>query len=154
MVKRFSHHFQVAAPLEEVAEFHQESLALKKLTPFPIFIQVHKQEELGEGSIADFTMWLGPFPVRWVALHKNMDPLRGFTDIQTRGPFAYWEHTHTFRALDAQTSEVIDEINALPGITFLNKIVSYMMWSGLPLLFAFRSWATRKIVEGRVAEKR
>ena len=144
MLKKYVHHFKVVAPLEKVAEFHQDSLALKKLTPFPIFVQVHKQEPLGEGSISDFTMWLGPFPVRWIAQHKSVDPLCGFTDVQIRGPFSYWEHRHTFKWLDPQTSEIIDEINASMGRTSVGKLVSYFMWLGLPFLFAYRGRATRR----------
>ena len=149
MVMQFVNRFKVAAPLEVVAEFHQDRLALKKLTPFPILVQLHKQEPLGEGSIADFTMWLGPFPVRWVAQHKAVDPLYGFTDVQIRGPFRSWEHRHTFRRLDRQTSEIVDEINASMGRTADKKLVSQLMWLGLPLLFAYRRWATRRWIQRR-----
>jgi len=149
MEKRFLHRFEVTAPLIKVAEFHQDSLALKKLTPFPLFIQLNNQEPLDEGSIADFTMWLGPLPVRWVARHKDVDPLCGFTDVQIQGPFCYWEHRHKFEQVDPQTSEIIDEIRAALGRGPLEKLVSYFMWIGLPVLFAYRSWATRRWIQRR-----
>lgn len=152
MVKRYSHNFRVAAPLESVAEFHRDSQALKLLTPFPLSVQVHRQEPMGEESIVDFTLWLGPFPVRWVAQHKDIDPVHGFTDVQVRGPFAYWEHKHTFNSVDERTSTVEDDIQALMGKTPIKWIVCLLMWVGLPLLFAYRSWATRNLVEKRWRE--
>jgi len=68
-METFTITFQVKTPIQAVAEFHSSTNALKKLTPFPVIVQIHQLEPLGEGSMAEFTMWFGPFPVRWVAQH-------------------------------------------------------------------------------------
>ena len=64
----FNYSFEVDAPLTAVSEFHHDTRALKKLSPPPIFAQIHDYEPLGEGSMADFTLWFGPFPIHWVCL--------------------------------------------------------------------------------------
>jgi ligand-binding SRPBCC domain-containing protein len=87
-------------------------------------------------------MWFGPIPIRWRAVHSNVDPNRGFTDTQTAGPFADWQHRHTFTALDENTTLVEDHIQAQPG-----GLVSRVMWLTLPILFAYRAWRTRRAVE-------
>jgi len=143
-MRHFRHAFMVEAGLEAVAQFHQDTRALKKLTPPPVFAQLHQVQPLAEGSLAEFTMWMGPFPVRWLARHENVDPQKGFTDVQERGPFKSWRHIHTFRSLDENRSEVQDEIFAEPGLGFYNGLVSRLMWLNLPILFAYRGWATRR----------
>ena len=146
-MKPFSHRFQVRAPLERVAEFHHEAGVLKLLTPPPLFLQFHELQPLGEGSISDFTMWVGPLPIRWVATHSEVDPLHGFTDTQVRGPFERWVHRHSFIKEDDNVTEVVDEIQAQPGRHPFWYLVSWFMRLTLPLLFAYRAWRTRKALE-------
>ncbi len=133
--------------MERVAAFHHGSRALQQLTPPPLFVQLHDIQPLGENSKVDFTMWLGPLPVRWVAAHSNIDRLHGFTDTQVQGPFAHWVHRHEFRAIDEETTEILDEIQAEPGEHPFWGLVSWFMWLSLPILFAYRGWAVRRAVE-------
>lgn len=141
-MKTFKRSFVVAAPVEAVARFHSDTRALKRLNLPGLFLQFHRLEPVAEGSLADFTIWLGPIPIRWQASHFDVDTNRGFTDVQTRGPFAQWRHCHSFEILDDQNSRVSDEIKAQPG-----SLISHLMWAGMPLLFAYRAWRTRRILE-------
>ena len=63
----FDFTFSVRAPLQAVAAFHHDTRALKRLTPPPVFVQIHSMEPLAEGSRSEFSMWFGPVPLRWVA---------------------------------------------------------------------------------------
>jgi ligand-binding SRPBCC domain-containing protein len=108
----YIHRFHVQAPLERVAEFHRDSRALRWLTPPPIFVQFHMIQPLSEGSVSEFTMWLGPIPIHWVAVHSNVTTLHGFTDTQTSGPFESWIHKHQFRPVGELSTEIIDEVDA------------------------------------------
>ncbi len=144
---RYERRFRIPAGLDEVAKFHQNASALKRLTPPPVFVQIHRVEPLAENSLAEFTMWMGPFPIRWLARHVQVDPKTGFTDVQERGPFKSWLHRHRFTPVDDNSTEVLDEINAEPGSGFINGFVSRMMWISLPLLFAYRAWVTRKSIQ-------
>lgn len=100
--------FTVNAPLEAVAAFHDNTSALKKLNPPPIVVQLHRVDPLGEGSVSEFTLWMGPLPIRWRAVHSDVSDY-GFTDTQENGPLAYWKHTHSFAAVDAQTTRVSEQ---------------------------------------------
>ena len=141
----FDYSFTVNAPLEAVAEFHRNPLALKQLTPPPMLMQVHRFEPLSEGSVSDFTLWLGPVPFHWIAIHSNVDFPHGFTDTQQQGPMKYWAHTHTFTAESEQVSRVSEHIeyeyrSGLPGL------LSRLLFSGpgLTLLFTYRKMMTRR----------
>ena len=94
----------------------------------------------------DFTMWLGPFPVRWVARIEDVSDAR-FVDRQIRGPFRKWIHTHTFQPIDAQQTEVIDQVEVELGTHWGWRVIGYMMWLNLPVLFAFRQWKTKRLLE-------
>lgn len=141
-MKSFSHRTRVRASISRVAAFHHDTRVLKQLSPPPVIVQLHEFEPLAENSRADFTLWLGPFPVRWVALHSAVEPLRGFTDTQIAGPFKSWVHRHSFEKIDEYTTDVVDEIQAEPG-----GFVSHFMWLNLPFMFAYRGWVTRRVCE-------
>ena len=146
-MKTFTNTFRVNAPLQAVADFHSSTTALKRLTPFPVIVQIHHLEPLAEGSMADFTMWFGPFPVRWLAQHVQVDPLNGFTDVQIAGPMLIWEHTHSFRAISDQVTEIRDYIEYAhrPGIKIFWTRLLYASLM-LKFLFLYRSLITRKAV--------
>jgi ligand-binding SRPBCC domain-containing protein len=146
-MKSYTHRFQVRAPLEQVAEFHRDTRALQQLTPPPLIVRFNEIQPLSEGSIADFTMWLGPLPINWVASHSDVDPLEGFTDTQIDGPFDQWVHRHSFAALEENLTEVKDQIQARPGKGFLKGLISRFMWFNLPILFAYRAWRTKRALE-------
>jgi ligand-binding SRPBCC domain-containing protein len=94
----FTYTFTVKAPLSAVSAFHHDTRILKKLTPPPLWVQIHQFEPLSDGAKAEFTLWFGPIPVRWTAVHSDVGP-HGFTDTQLRGPLKAWRHTHRFTAV-------------------------------------------------------
>lgn len=148
-MRHFHHEFQVNAPVERVAEFHRSTQVLKLLTPPPLFVSFNHVDPLGEGSIADFTLWLGPLPIHWVAVHSDVNLLEGFTDTQVEGPFRMWVHRHKFERINDDTTKIIDEIKGQPSNHPLWGIVSRFMWSTLPFLFSYRVWRTKRAVSAR-----
>lgn len=144
----FTYTFQVKAPLAAVAEFHRSATALKRLSPPPLFVQLHRVEAQAEGAIADFTLWFGPLPVRWVAVHSEVDALHGFTDTQQSGPLAAWRHTHRFDALDVQTTRVREHV-VYEYPTGLRGLFARLLFNPLALkfLFWYRGFVTRQSLE-------
>ncbi|MFN3982759.1 MAG: SRPBCC family protein [Caldilinea sp.] len=144
---RYHHRFTVKAPLADVVEFHSRSASMGAITPPPILVRIHSAPEmLQEGDRMDFTMWLGPMPVRWLA-QIEQTKLNSFVDRQLRGPFESWVHKHTFEPIDAETTAVIDEVNATLHANWFWKLVGVGMGLGLPILFAYRGWKTRRMLE-------
>ena len=70
-----------------------------------------------------------------------------FNDTQEKGPFNYWFHQHSFLSVNATTTDVVDEITAAFGKGLFSWVVSRFMWVTLPILFAFRGWQTKRLVE-------
>jgi ligand-binding SRPBCC domain-containing protein len=117
------------------------------ITPPPMIVRVHAAPaQLKTGDTMDFTLWAGPLPVRWVAGIEDASGT-GFTDRQIRGPFAHWTHRHSYAPVSGDETEVDDRIEAgLKRHPFWGP-VGMLMWIGMPALFAYRGWKTRRILE-------
>ncbi len=105
---------------------------------------------MGDSDEMDFTMWVGPLPVHWVARVEDVSPT-GFLDRQVRGPFASWAHHHSFVAVDEAATQVIDEVDAQLKPHLFWRSVGLAMWLALALLFAYRGWKTRRLLEEAAA---
>ncbi|MBN1372781.1 MAG: hypothetical protein JW987_12645 [Anaerolineaceae bacterium] len=142
----FRHRFQVHAPLSKVAEFHSQSAGMAAITPPPLIVQLHHAPPtLQEGDTMDFSLKLGALGIRWLAQIEGVTSA-GFTDRQLRGPFAEWVHQHKFSAVDENTTDVIDEINLRLSRDPIMFFLGLGMRLGLPFLFAFRAWKTRRLL--------
>jgi ligand-binding SRPBCC domain-containing protein len=140
----FESRFRVAASLEAVSAFHFQRGILRALTPPLMIMQVHRFDPLAEGSIGDFTIWMGPIPVRWTACHEGVSA-EGFVDVQVSGPMKSWRHTHRFLRVGEGITEVWDRIeyehdSGLRGLWSRLLFPRPALWA----LFLFRGWATRR----------
>jgi ligand-binding SRPBCC domain-containing protein len=143
----FRHRYQVQASLERDAEFHSRAASMAAITPPPLRVRFYKVPEvLGEGDEMDFSLGFGPLAIRWLACIEDVSPA-GFSDRQLHGPFAEWVHRHHFILRNERTTEVVDEINLRLRRHPIWWLIGAAMWIGLPVLFAFRGWKTRRMLE-------
>jgi ligand-binding SRPBCC domain-containing protein len=101
-------------------------------------------DPLAEGSISEFTLWFGPIPVRWTALHLEVDPRSGFTDIQSAGPFRIWKHSHRFESSPEGGARIIEHVDYAHA-SGREGLLTRVMFSRplLFLLFTYRSAVMR-----------
>jgi ligand-binding SRPBCC domain-containing protein len=128
----------VNALLEGVAAFHLDTSVLKFLNPPLVILQLHRIDLMDEGSISEFTLWMGSQAIRWRAIHSDVS-FNGFTDTQQDGPLASWRHTCRFEMVDEHTTQIHDHIDYahLPGWPgLLTRILFGHL--GLRALFAYR----------------
>lgn len=145
----FEHRFVVKASVTDVARFHRAAEAFRRLVPPGMRLQIHLQEPLANDSINEFTMWMGPIPIYWKAVHSRVSP-GGFSDTQVDGPMRSWVHCHTFERVSEQETAVVDRIE-YEHHSGWRGIRSRLLFSkiGLRFLFAWRAWATRRGVSQR-----
>ena len=142
----FRHEFTVAAPRETVAAFHRRRQSLVEITPPPIIVRIQAAPEvLSSGDEMRFTLWLGPIPIRWRAAIESVSDA-GFADRQISGPFAHWAHRHTFTESGDGLTTVRDEIEYVYRRQILWGLIGRLFVLGLPLLFAYRAWRTRRLL--------
>jgi len=99
-------HFEqiIPAPLDEVWDFFSDAKNLSVLTPKEMNMKVIS--ELGEGQIfegmeiAYFVSPLFRIPMYWKTKIIKVQAKHQFIDVQQKGPFKLWHHTHTFTEVE------------------------------------------------------
>jgi ligand-binding SRPBCC domain-containing protein len=136
--------------LAEIKRFHAAPRALAALTPPPIIMRVKRDDRRSiiDGEI-EFTLWLGPLPITWIARHEAGPEPDSFADAQVKGPLAYWRHEHIFREV-AGGVELTDRIR-LAHRSGLIGLLTRLAFDGIPLrlLFAYRHWCTRRTLQSK-----
>ncbi len=88
----------VPADIDRVWAFFSRPENLGRITPESMGFEMHTERpRMVEGALIDYTVrpLLG-IPAPWRTRIEAIDPPVRFRDIQLRGPYRRWEHTHTF----------------------------------------------------------
>jgi len=148
----FSYSTVIDAPVEKVWAFHERSDILKILTPpwQPVQVISH-QGGLEVGSISEFRLWLGVFPIQWVAQHIECNKPYLFVDKQIIGPMEYWIHRHQFIPLcyaqknQKQQTRLTDSIDyTIIGGFFTEFLLGWWVNSRLKEMFRYRHEITEQ----------
>jgi ligand-binding SRPBCC domain-containing protein len=88
----------IPRPLEEVFSFFGDAGNLEKITPpwlnFQILSPRPIQMAVG-AKIVYQIRWHGA-PMRWTTEIVEWNPPFGFVDVQLKGPYRRWHHSHSF----------------------------------------------------------
>ena len=145
-MRQFVRRSRIAAPVERVFRWHELPEAFEKLVPpgEPIRLLAHT------GGIRDgarVELAIGPplFRFRWSAEHSGYIEYRQFRDIQVRGPFARWEHTHIFEADGPDACHLEDRIEYTLPLGFVGRwLLGGIIERKLERLFEYRHMVTRE----------
>lgn len=86
---------RLPASATDVFDWHLRPGAFERLNPAwePVQI-VSRGEGVAEGSRVELQIPVGPLKMSWISEHRGIVPGKQFQDIQVRGPFGAFEHTH------------------------------------------------------------
>ena len=125
-------------PLTEVFSFFSDAHNLAEITPPWLNFEVLTPApiEMLAGTRIDYRLRLRGIPLRWQSEIMEWNPPHAFVDVQRRGPYRLWRHTHTF-----------DEIE---GGVVVGDSVEYAVWGNqliekffvrpdIKKIFAYRS---------------
>lgn len=92
-------------PRDEVFRFFAEARNLEILTPPWVKFQVLTPApiEMRAGTLIDYRIRVHGIPIRWRTEIAEWQPPHRFVDVQLRGPYTLWHHTHTFEQRDGGT---------------------------------------------------
>jgi ligand-binding SRPBCC domain-containing protein len=100
----------VPAPLEDAFAFFAEARNLERITPVWLRFRIlEAPDELRAGARLHYRLRLFAIPIHWRTEIVAWTPPRGFTDVQVRGPFRVWEHSHRLRPVPEGT-EIYDHV--------------------------------------------
>ena len=86
----------VPAEPGDVFAFFADARNLETITPPFLHFEVVTPDpiELGTGTLIQYRLRLHGIPVTWLTAIQAWDPPHRFVDVQVRGPYALWHHTH------------------------------------------------------------
>ena len=95
----------VDQPIEQVFRFFSDPKNLETLTPPEMGFQMVglSTEQVDAGTRIDYRLSMKGLPLKWQAEILKWDPPREFVDIQNRGPYQFWQHSHRFSSLKGGT---------------------------------------------------
>ncbi len=130
---------------EELFAWHAREGAFQRLTtPWQKIRIVEHKGSITNGSILKFRIYQGPLPVTWEAHHDNHIENKQFQDIQKRGPFRSWRHTHRFDPSPEGGVTLTDHIEyTLPVHPLSAPLAPILFEPMLERMFNFRHARTR-----------
>jgi ligand-binding SRPBCC domain-containing protein len=108
---------RIALPIDQAFAFYGDARNLERMTPPWLGFEVTTPEpiEMGVGTLIEYRLRLHRVPVRWRTRIEVWEPPLRFVDVQVRGPYSLWEHTHTFEEDGQGTTIIRDRVRyAIP----------------------------------------
>ncbi len=83
---------------DETFNFFSNPNNLEKITPSFLNFKIKKLHapKLQKGALIDYSLKLHGIPLGWRTLISEWEPNNKFVDIQIKGPYTMWHHTHSF----------------------------------------------------------
>ena len=117
----------------EVFAFFADAANLERITPESLHFEIRNARpiEMRAGATIDYRLSLFGLKFRWRTLIESFDPDSAFVDVQTKGPYRSWRHSHAF--VDA------------PGGTLVRDSVEYEVPFGVLGEVARRLFVDRQL---------
>lgn len=92
-------------PRSEVFAFFSDAGNLERITPEFLRFRILSPMPIAmkPGAEIDYRLRLFGIPFDWRTVIREWEPETRFMDVQAIGPYAKWEHTHTFEEVDGGT---------------------------------------------------
>jgi hypothetical protein len=87
-------------PLEEVFAFFSDARNLGEITPgwLGFHILTPSSIPIAAGAEIRYRLSWHGVPMNWTTQIRRWEPPYGFVDVQSRGPYQLWHHTHRFES--------------------------------------------------------
>ncbi len=133
---------------EEVFGFYADAGNLERITPAWLGFRIVTPQpiEMGVGALIEYRLKLHGVPVSWLTRIETWEPGVRFVDVQLKGPYRLWHHTHTFEPADGGT-RVRDEVRyALPLGPLGELAHQLIVRRDLERIFDFRHASVSKVM--------
>ncbi len=140
--------FVVAASLQKTWDFFSTPENLASITPpwLKFTVRAPAPNRIEIGTLLNYTIrWMG-VPIGWRTRIIDCAPPERFIDLQVRGPYRLWHHTHSFAAVDGGVECSDRVLYALPMGPFGQAIHALAVRNQLVEIFRYR----RKVIADRL----
>lgn len=141
----------VPISIDAAFEFFSNPRNLERLTPDIVHFQFLKPppDKVSPGTILEYRLRLYGLPVKWRTRIETVESPTRFVDVQEKGPYAMWRHTHSFRAVDDGHTEIRDQVEFAMPLGPLGEIAYRLLVAGsLRQIFDYRETTLRELFPG------
>ena len=146
-------------PPERAFAFFADARNLEAITPPWLRFRVVTADPItmAEGTLIDYRLRLHGLPLRWRTRIDAWEPPHRFVDTQLRGPYALWEHTHTFEPIGSDAVTICDRVRYALPLGVLGRLAhALFVRRDLDRIFDYRARAIARgvdapTVSGRVS---
>lgn len=138
-VSTFTYSSVYPCSARELYDYHARPGALERLLPpWERNTLIRREGSIQPGGKVVLKIHVGPIPLLWEAHHIEDVPGVHFKDIQHRGPFTKFSHTHSFSNIESGC-RLDDHIHySLPGQALLPPFVATQVRKKLQRSFEYR----------------
>ena len=143
----------VPCPPEPTFELFSDAFALERITPPWLDFQVISSGplEMREGALIRYALRLHGLPLRWLTRIEVWEPPHRFVDVQLRGPYRLWIHSHTFLPRDDGTA-IVDRVRYQLPLGVLGELARLaVVRRDLERIFDYRQAAVSSALRGTTA---
>ena len=134
---------RLEAPPSAVFPFFADPRNLEAITPPLLRFRLLTPEPIamGVGTFLQYALRLHGVPVRWDTLIQEWEPPVRFVDVQVRGPYRLWHHTHELVEIDGGRATLMrDTVRYSVGFGALGEVARRaLVLRDLEAIFAFRA---------------
>jgi len=134
---------RLEAPPETVFPFFADARNLETITPPLLRFRLLTPEPIamGPGTFLQYALRIHGVPVRWDTLIQEWEPPLRFVDVQVRGPYRLWHHTHELVALDGGRATLMrDTVRYAVGFGALGEVaLRAVVARDVAAIFAYRA---------------
>jgi ligand-binding SRPBCC domain-containing protein len=140
----------VPQPRNVVFPFFSDAMNLEVLTPPFLNFRVLKTstKTIQSGMEIDYKLKIHGVPVKWRSKICDWDPENRFRDVQLKGPYQKWDHTHTFEDLAGGTLLNDKVIYRLPWAGWGGNLTSPLVKRDIMQIFSYRMKKIRELFFG------
>lgn len=141
----------VDRPVEEVFDFFGSAANLGLLTPPSMGFAFREDppQKLAAGAVIRYRVRLAGIPIDWDTRIIEWDPPHRFADVQEKGPYSHWHHTHTFDAIDEKRTVMRDRVVYAVPMGPLGEVARTLFVDAqLGSIFDYRQEAFQAVLDG------
>jgi ligand-binding SRPBCC domain-containing protein len=129
---------------DQVFAFFAEASNLERITPPELGFEIVTPQpiRLSAGTCIEYRLHLFSIPFSWQSEIQHWNPPEAFVDVQQRGPYKHWVHTHRFREEQGVTI-IEDEVQYALPYAPLGELVYPLVRLQLRRIFRYRQHAIR-----------
>lgn len=136
----------IRRPREEVFSFFSKPENLKLITPpgLDFIILTPLPINMKSGTLIDYSVRILGVRRHWTTLIIDYNPPEKFVDVQLKGPYTFWHHTHTFKETEEGTL-LEDNVQYIVPFGILGRLAhALLIRRQLNHIFEYRAKVIRK----------